>query len=52
MYRVKVGYRFSCRFFSWEETSKFVHELIESMEEDEDVKVEKIKTEDAETEEE
>lgn len=48
MYRVKVGYRFSCLFYSWEETSKFMHELIESMEDEEDIKIEKVKVEEAE----
>lgn len=43
MYRVSVGYRFSCVFYSWEEASRFMHTVINSMEEAEDIKVELVK---------
>lgn len=53
MYRVKVGYRFTCRFASWEETSRFVKEILNSMEDSEEVKVELVNDEtETETEEE
>lgn len=52
MYRVRVGYRFACRFASWEETSRFVKEILNAMEDSEEVKVELVNDETEETEEE
>ena len=53
MYRVRVGYRFTCRFASWEETSRFVKEILNAMEDSEEVKVELVNDEtETETEEE
>lgn len=44
MYRVSVGYRFSCVFYSWEEASRFMQTIINAMEESEEVKVEMIRS--------